>query len=130
MKLLEVLNLPNGLILNIFDLSREIAANTVKVEALIKTEFDLLESFFTDREDYRKVENIFGSKLTYEHRLERAYVHTEKQDNVLEELITTFKANSLDYLGAENFTQKLALSILRDIKSNPYKYQARTEQES
>jgi hypothetical protein len=129
MKLLEVINLPNGLSLNIVDLSKEIAAGTVKVEISINTEVDLLESLFANHEDYLKVEKIFGNKLTYEYKLERSYVLKEKQDTTREELINTFKTNLLDYLGTKNFAQKLALSMLRDIKDNPYKYQDRTKSE-
>jgi hypothetical protein len=130
MKLIEEINLPNGLKLNIFDLSREIAAATIKVEISFTANIDLQKSFFADEESYRKVAGIFGNTLTYEYKMERAYVPEEKCAAVREELISTFKTNSLDYLCAEYFPRKLALSMLRDINNNPYKYQVRTESET
>jgi hypothetical protein len=130
MELIEVINLPNGLKLNIFDLSREIAADTVKVEITFTADIDLKESFFTNLEDYLQVKNIFGDTLTYEYKMERTFVKKEKQNSVREELLNTFKANSLNYLGADNFAQKLALAMLRDIKNNPYKYRTITESET
>ena len=44
MKLIEEIYLANGLQLNIFDLSRPIAANTVKVEISVQSKIDLKES--------------------------------------------------------------------------------------
>jgi hypothetical protein len=125
MKLIEEIILPNGLKLNIFDLSREIAADTVKVEIAFRTDIDLKKSFFTNPPDYQQVRDIVGDKLAYEYTLERAYIKKEKVDAVREELINTFKNNSLHYVGVENFAAKLALSRLRDIKNNPYKYSAK-----
>lgn len=125
MKLIEEIMLPNGLKLNIYDLSREIAADTVKVEIAFKADIDLKKSFFATQGDYQQVKNIFGDKLAYEYTLEKAYIKKEKGDAVREELLTTFKTTSLSYVGVENFAAKLALSRLRDIKNDPYKYQAK-----
>ena len=130
MKLIEEIILPNGLKLNIFDLSREIAAPTVKVEIALKIDIDLNESFFVTGADYQQVKNIFGDKLTYEYTVERSYIKKEEGDAVREELINTFKNNSLHYLGAENFAEKFALSLLRDIKNNPYKYRNKADNET
>ena len=122
MQLIEEINLPNGLKLKIFDLSREIAADTIKVEIAIHSDIDLKESFFLNHTDYQQVRNIFGDKITYEYKRERAFVRKEKRAATREELINTFKNNSLHYLGAENFAEKLAQAKIREIKNNPYKY--------
>lgn len=130
MKLIEEIILPNGLKLKIFDLSRDIAADTVKVEVVFKTDFDLQESFFSSRPDYQQVQSFFGNKLTYENKAERTFVAKEVVDAVREELINTFKNNLLNYLGVENFANKYALSLLREIKNNPYKYRSREDNET
>jgi len=59
-----------------------------------------------------------------EHTLERTFVSKDNEDSTREELIRTFKNNSLEYLSAVNFAQKMALSKLRDIKNNPHKYRS------
>ena len=125
MKLIEEIKLDNGLKLNIYDLSRSIAANTVKVEISFQTKIPLKESFFTEKQDFALVKNIMGDELAYEHKLERSFVPKENEDSVRDDLINTFKSNSLDYLASDNFPQKMALSLLKDIKKNPYKYQSR-----
>jgi hypothetical protein len=130
MKLIEEIILPNELKLNIFDLSREIAAPTVKVEIATKIDIDLNESFFATGADYQQVKNIFGDKLTYEYTVEKAYIKKEEGDAVREELINTFKNNMLHYLGTKNFAEKFALSLLRDIKENPYKYRSKADDET
>jgi hypothetical protein len=122
MKLIEEIKLANGLKLKIFDLSRPVAADTVKVEISFQAKISLKKSYFTDTQDYDQVKNIMGAKLAYEHKLERSFVPKENEDAIRDDLINTFKNNSLNYLAAVNFPQKLALSMLKDIKNNPYKY--------
>ena len=122
MKLIEEINLANGLKLNIFDLSRPVAADTFKVEIYFQTKIDLKESYFASPQDYVQVKNIMGDELTYENKRVRSFVYEKDQDSVRDDLINTFKNNSLDYVASVNFPQKLALSILKDIKNNPYKY--------
>jgi len=126
MKLIEEIKLANGLKLKIFDLSRPIAADTFKVEIYFQTKVDLKESYFADSQDYAQVKNILDDELTYERKMVRSFVYEKDQDSVREDLINTFKKNSLNYLASVNFPQKLALSMLRDIKNNPYKYQPHT----
>jgi hypothetical protein len=125
MKLIEEIKLANGLNLKIFDSSRTIAANTVKVEISFQTKIPLKESFFTENQDYALVKNFMGDELVYEHKLERSFVPGENEDSVRDDLINTFKSNSLDYLASVNFPRKMALSLLKDITKNPYKYQSR-----
>ena len=122
MKLIEEINLTNGLKLKIFDLSRPVAADTFKVEISFQMKIDLKESYFADTQDYAKVKNIMGNELTYENKRVRSFVYEKDQDSVREDLINTFKKNSLDYVASVNFPQMLALSMLKDIKNNPYKY--------
>ncbi len=130
MKPIEEIILPNGLKLIIADLSRPIAADTVKVEVAFKIDIDLKESFFQNSQDYQDVKKIFGDKLVFENKEERTFVEKERGDAVREELINIFKKNLLHYLGTENFAAKYALSLLRDIRKNPYKYQCRLDDEA
>ncbi|MRR18090.1 MAG: hypothetical protein EG826_16710 [Deltaproteobacteria bacterium] len=124
MERIETIDLPNGLVLTIDDLTRRIAADTVKVEVCFQIKIDVLESFFAEASDYRKLTGIFGEQLTYEHKLERSFVADADCASVRSELLDTFKKNSLNYLSSPNFARKMTLSILRDIKQNPFKYQA------
>ncbi|MGD0022500.1 MAG: hypothetical protein ABSC54_09375 [Smithellaceae bacterium] len=127
MKLIEEINLPNGLKLNIFDLSRPIAADTVKVEISVQSKIDLKESYFPNSLDYHQVKRIFGDNFYYEYKMERSFVAKENQEAIRKELLCTFKDNSLHYLSSVNFPQKFALTTLKNIKNNPYKYKRKPE---
>jgi hypothetical protein len=122
MKLIEEIKLANGLRLKIYDLSRAIAADTVKVELSLQMKISLKKSYFANTQDYDQVKDLMGDELDYENKLERSFVLKKNEDSVRDDLINTFKSNSLDYLASVNFPQKMALSILKDIKKNPYKY--------
>lgn len=122
MKLIETINLSNGLQLTIHDLSRRIAADTMKVELKFQVIINLLESFFASPDEYLTVKNALGDELTYEHIRERSFVNKEDEEAVRFDLLDTFKNNSLTYLSSPDFSKKMALSLLKDIKINPFKY--------
>lgn len=124
MELIETINLPNGLKLTVMDSSRSIAADTIKIELTFQVKIEVLESFFTSSDDYLKVVNALGNELTYEHKMERSFVYDRDEESVRAELMDTFKNNSLGYLSSPNFAKKMALSLLKDIKLNPFKYKA------
>ena len=56
--------------------------------------------------------------------MERTFVTETEEASTRTELLETFKSNSLNYLASPNFARKMALSLVRDIKLNPFKYQA------
>ncbi|MFO7568760.1 MAG: hypothetical protein R6W75_03100 [Smithellaceae bacterium] len=127
MKLIEEIVLSNGLKLEIADLSRTIAADTVKVEVAFQMKMGLEEAFFASAEDYLQVKQYFGDSMTYEHTRERTFVPAPEETAARAELIQTFKENSLQYLAHPQFAKKMALSLLRDIKLNPYRYKGRPD---
>jgi len=125
MELIETIHLQNGLILTITDFSRNIAADTAKVEISFQVKVKVLDSYFNTSEDHRLLTDIFGDELTYERKIERAFVFDRDEASVRADILATFKANSLNYLSSPNFARKMTLSVLRDIRQNPYKYQGR-----
>lgn len=127
MKLIEEIELSNGLVLKIFDATRAIAKDTVKVEIHFQTKIAVQESYFPAADDCEQVKKFMGNELTYEHKLERSFVSMKEEDSTRAELISTFKNNSLNYLSSPGFPRKMALSALRDIRNNPYKYQSRAD---
>jgi hypothetical protein len=124
MELIETTKLPNGLRLTFMDSSRRIAADTIKVELTFQVKIEVLESFFTSSDDYLKVINALGNELTYEHKMERSFVNDKDEESVRAELLDTFKKNSMNYLSSPNFAKKMALSQLKNIRLNPFKYRA------
>lgn len=120
--LVESITLKNGLVLEVHDCSRSIAADTTKVELVVRIRVPLLASYFPNLKDYEDTRDAFGQEITYEYRKERTFVSSELKDSVFQELISTFKSDSLSYLAHEEFARKFAMSRLRDLRMNPYKY--------
>jgi hypothetical protein len=125
MKQIESINLPNGLSLDVWDLSRRIAADTVKVELVIKMEVSFENSHFEEEDHYLKTRRVFGTAGTYEYRKERTFVHLDAKEEVFRELLDTFKRDALPYLAQDNFPQRFSRSKYREIVQNWYKYKDR-----
>jgi hypothetical protein len=121
-KLVERVALNNGLTLEVYDYSRPIAVDTTKLELVVRIKVPLLESYFQSRKDFVDTTNAFGQEAVFEYRKERTFVSNETKDSVFHELISTFKSDSLNYLSHEDFACKFALSKLRELRMNPFKY--------
>jgi len=127
MKLHEQIQLPNGLTVEVHDLSRLIAANTVKVEMIIRIPVALRPDDFADPSRFEQTRAVFGEEIVFEHRLERSFVTSEQKDDVFRTLLSTFKQASLPYLASLKFRTRFAESKYREILQNPYKYRQRQD---
>ena len=125
MKHVENLNLPNGLTLHIWDVSRQIAADTVKVELVIKMDVAFEISHFEEEDHYLKTRRVFGPVGNYEYRKERTFVHNAEAETVLRNLLNDFKRDALPYLAKDEFPRKFSQSKYREILQNWYKYKDR-----
>jgi hypothetical protein len=125
MKQIESINLPNGLSLDVWDASRQIAADTVKVELVIKVEVAFASSHFDEEDHYLKTRRVFGPAGCYEYRKERTFVPNAEAKTVFRNLLDDFKKDALPYLAQDNFPQHYSRSKYRDIVQNWYKYQDR-----
>jgi hypothetical protein len=127
MKLYEQMALPNGLTAEVYDLSRPIAANTTKVEMVIKISMKLQPNYFVEPTHFEQTKKIFGPDIVFEHHMERSFVLNADVDDVTHALLGTFKKDSLPYLSSSIFPARFAQSKYRDIVKNPYKYQKHSE---
>jgi hypothetical protein len=122
MQLFEHIPLPNGLVAEVYDLSRPIAADTTKVEMVIKIKVELRPDYFSAPAHFEQTRKIFGSDIFYEYRMGQSFVNTEEKEKVFGALLDSFKKDSLPYLSGEKFPGRLALSKYTEILMNPYKY--------
>jgi len=118
----EETTLPNGLVMQVWDRSRTIAADTTKVELRITIPVTVTKEPFGDPEQFQRVVEVFGSEIVYERTKERAFVSTPARGKVFDELLEDFRRDSLPYLSRIDFPARFALSKLRDILQHPYKY--------
>ncbi len=122
MKLVEAIALPNNLTLKVWDNSYGIAQDTTKVELVITIVVEVQKEYFGDPAQFDMVVKAFGASITYEYRKERTFVDNRNRETVFRELLENFKRDSLPYLARPHFPSRFALSKLRDILQNPYKY--------
>ncbi len=122
MILVEEIPMPNGLIVEIWDKSVSIAADTTKVALLIRIRVELQPSYFTKPDHYELVRKIMGPEIFFEQKRERAFVRDKEKDVVFQELLDNFKKTSLPYLSKSSFPRSFALSKYWDIEKNSYKY--------
>jgi hypothetical protein len=127
MKLHEQIQMPNGLTVEVHDLSRLIAANTVKVEMIIRIPVALRPDDFADSSRFEQTRAVFGGEIVFERRLERSFVTSGEKDDVFRTLLEAFKQASLPYLSSLNFRTRFAESKYREILQNPYKYRHRQD---
>jgi hypothetical protein len=103
-KLIETIVLKNGLILEIYDQSRKIAA-----------EIDIpIESLNLDDTSFRQVslsslKESFDSFIRYEQKRERNFVGEQQKETILNELVTSFLSSNGEYLSHPNFAVRYAL---------------------
>ena len=127
MKLYEQIAMPNGLTVEVHDLSRQIAADTVRVEMIIRIQVALSPDDFAEPSRFEQTRAVFGEDIVFEHRLERSFVTSAQKDDVFRTLLSTFKQASLPYLSSLNFRTRFAESKYREILQNPYKYRQRQD---
>lgn len=127
MKLYEKISLPNNLTLEIWDYSRQIGADTTKVELVAQIEVEFRPEYFQRREWFEKLVKTLGPKGIYEYRKARTFVNNSEINDVFHELLKTFKENTLPYLAKEDFPRKFAKSKLREIEEHWYRYLPREE---
>jgi hypothetical protein len=127
--LYEQIPLPNGLSLELWDYSRQIAANTSKVELVARIAVAFHAHYFPRKDDYDKLVKTIGLQGWYEHRKFRTFVTTARQEEVFQELLSSFKKGILPYLTREDFPQQFARLKFRDLEQNWYKYEVRDEED-
>lgn len=118
MVLIEKIFLSDDLIAEVWDQSRTIASDTVKVDLLFRMKFDLAPSYFDDMEHFERVKKVYGMKLCYEHKIEKSFVKHSEKGTIIKNLLESFKKHSLPYFSKPTFPRQFALSKYRDIVKN------------
>jgi hypothetical protein len=122
MTLLEEIRLPNGLVAEIWDGSRLIAADTTTVLLVVKIPVALKEDYFEDPAACRKTARVFGSPLVYEYRNERTFMSVGEREALFNEFLANFKKDVLPYVSKEQFPKRFVLSKYQEMIKDPWKY--------
>ena len=122
MTLLEEIRLPNGLVAEIWDGSRLIAADTTTVVVVVKIPVTVKEEYFEDPADWRKTAKVFGSPIVYEYRNERTFMSVGEREALFNEFLANFKKDVLPYVSKDHFPKRFVLSKYHEMIKDPWKY--------
>ena len=121
MTLLEEIRLPNGLVAEIWDGSRLIAADTTTVVLVVKIPVVLKEEYFEDPAACRKTARVFGTPLIYEYRNERTFISVGDREALFNEFLANFKKDVLPYVSKDHFPKRFVLSKYHEMIKDPWK---------
>ncbi len=123
MKLIDTIRLANGLDMEVWDATRAIAADTVRVELIIRVGVDVKPAYFQSPDQYDACLKALGPTVVFEQRKERSFVPLALGYNVFRELFEEFKTNSFEYLSRPNFPSRLVLSRFAEREKNSRNFQ-------
>jgi len=128
MKLVEEVSLPNQLTVEVYDQSRDVTQDTVKVVFISRVKVEVREEYFDRREHYEMTRKMFGPEVLFEYMNERTFVPVQDREKVFREFEDHFKKNALPYISRPHFPSRFVLSKYHDIRKNPWKYGLLPEQ--
>jgi len=118
----EEISLPNQLTVEVYDQSRAIAQDTVKVIFIARVRVAVKDAYFDRREHYKMTQKVFGPEVLFEHMNERSFVPVRDREKVFREFEGHFKKDVLPYISKPHFASRFVLSKYQDIRKNPWKY--------
>jgi hypothetical protein len=111
--LIENITLKNGLILQMFDLSKNVAGNRWLVSFEARIEVEVKPEYFAGHHPsavpFENIRALVGNKAIYHYKKERNFIDEKEKDEVLNRLKVTFLDTSLGYLSSTVFPRKLIL---------------------
>jgi hypothetical protein len=115
-KLLEVIDLPNGLRLEFWDESRPIAGDRWYVGLRALVPVPIPETSEKSEQTIFLLKEALGKEACYQHLMERHFIPWEGVPSVLGEMKKSFLANSLSYLSHPEFPKRFLLSKARELE--------------
>ncbi|MBI9073872.1 MAG: hypothetical protein JEZ02_00580 [Desulfatibacillum sp.] len=132
-KLIKTTELPNGLVLNIYDGSWKIAdkgkyqskheakaqrrleGDIWLISVILRIEIPILESYFSQDEastlTRESVIEVLGDAAVFEKKMDRHYVHSSEKDEVFENAMKDVQATMVQYLSHPEFGRKYVFKL-------------------
>ncbi len=106
-KIVEKINLPNNLVLEFHDYSRQVAGDRWLMGLLVRIPIEISEEDFADRprELYKDFLKEQGSVINFELKKERNFIDEKGKDQVFSQMLNELKENALSYMGHKSFAK-------------------------
>ena len=115
---IKTVELKNGLKLEVLDGSRKIAGDRWQVILTTRIKIPVIK--LSDGENTQAAINMddivssLGESVQFEQKRERNFIDADKKDEILNNLIESFSAGSLDYVSNPDFPKRYILRQYRD----------------
>jgi hypothetical protein len=112
-RLIEQMRLDNGLVLELYDLSRPVAGNrwmvgfAARIEVAVEP--DLFSDLTTSNLSFEDLRRVVGEKAVYYREKVRNFIDAKQKDEVFGGLKEHFLKTNLGYLSSAQFPRKLIL---------------------
>ncbi len=119
-RLIEQIQLDNGLVLDMYDRSRPVAGDrwmvgfAARIEVLVKPE--LLSDLATSNLSFEELRRVVGEKAVYRYEKVRNFIDAKQKDAVFSGLKRHFLETNLGYLSSAQFPRKLILRKYFDVQ--------------
>lgn len=115
--LLRSISLENGLLLQLMDRSRRIAADRwyicIKGFIEISVQDALRNTRLTDQKE--EMENVLGKKVLYEKEMIRNFIDEKEKQTVINQVCSSFLENAMTYLSRQHFAERFVLKQYREM---------------
>ena len=109
-RLIEEIELGNGIRLSFWDVSRRLAGDRWYVGLVLRIPIEVREEDFAHLEDgpslYREFKEKEGDLVWFEAKKERHFIDEREKDEILEGLLRRLKEHSLSYLSHPAFAER------------------------
>jgi hypothetical protein len=117
-KLINTLDLENGLQLNLYDASRKLVGDRWLVSLIVRMDIPvagaLKKNSRESLENIDEIKDMLGDSVLFEKKREKIFVDTSEKDIVFKELSDTFLNSSLNYLSKEIFPKQYILKMYKE----------------
>jgi len=112
------MDLTNGMQLNFYDASRQLAGDRWLISLIIRMEIPVAEVSVNDTgksiEALNEIKEVLGEKVLFEQKRERIFVAESEKQAVFEELYNFFIDSVLGYLSNKAFPKRYVLKKYRE----------------
>jgi hypothetical protein len=122
-KLIETLDLENGLQLNVYDASRKLVGDRWLVSLIVRMDVPVTETLGKNSrqstENIDEIKGMLGDSVLFEKKREKIFVDTAAKETVFKELCDMFLNSSLNYLSKDIFPKQYILKTYKEeLKKN------------
>jgi hypothetical protein len=117
-KLIKTMDLTNGMQLNFYDGSRQLAGDRWLISLIIRMEIPVTEVSINhgekSMESVDEIKKVLGEKVLFELKRERIFVADSEKQTVFEEVYNFFIDSVLGYLSNKAFPKRYVLKKYRE----------------